>query len=148
MHTSNCKGIIYQWSIPCQTLLECPYVYMYMYVYTLQVVTVFENLHRGRILCSAVGGENMLLTGGDSTVRCTHMASHCTPLCTSCTCMQCCQVYWFNWVVRMDGKNSTPTASKTSKSLASFRPCECTVHVSTLVHTSSISKEVFHMYMC
>ena len=45
---------------------------MYERILLHQVVTVFENLHRGRILCSAVGGENMLLTGGDSTVRSTY----------------------------------------------------------------------------
>lgn len=37
----------------------------------LQVVSVFENLHQGRILCAAVPQDNMLLTGGDSTVRIT-----------------------------------------------------------------------------
>ena len=45
---------------------------MYERILLHQVVTVFENLHRGRILCSAVGGENMLLTGGDSTVCSTY----------------------------------------------------------------------------
>ena len=39
-----------------------------------QVVSVFENLHQGRILCATAGGENMLLTGGDSTV-CTYLCS-------------------------------------------------------------------------
>ena len=33
-----------------------------------QVVSVFENLHQGRILCSTMPHDNMLLTGGDSTV--------------------------------------------------------------------------------
>ena len=41
-----------------------------MFAY-LQVVSVFENLHQGRILCAAVPQDNMLLTGGDSTVRIT-----------------------------------------------------------------------------
>ena len=40
----------------------------------MQVVSVFENLHQGRILCATAGGENMLLTGGDSTV-CTYLCS-------------------------------------------------------------------------
>ena len=40
----------------------------------LQVTSVFEGLHQGRILCAAVASEHTLLTGGDSTVR----------LCVSC----------------------------------------------------------------
>jgi len=41
---------------------------------SLQVTSVFESLHRGRILCAAVANEHTLLTGGDNTVR----------LCVSC----------------------------------------------------------------
>ncbi|CAI8023122.1 WD repeat and FYVE domain-containing protein 3 [Geodia barretti] len=35
-----------------------------------KVVSVFENLHQGRILCSTMPHDNMLLTGGDSTIVC------------------------------------------------------------------------------
>ena len=34
----------------------------------LQVTGVFESLHEGRIMCAAAADENMILTGGDSTV--------------------------------------------------------------------------------
>jgi len=40
----------------------------------IQVTSVFEGLHQGRILCAAVANEHTLLTGGDSMVR----------LCVSC----------------------------------------------------------------
>ena len=37
-----------------------------------QVLSVFENLHQGRIHCATMADDNMLLTGGDSTVCWTH----------------------------------------------------------------------------
>lgn len=37
--------------------------------FALQVTSVFEGLHEGRILCSAAADNNILLTGGESTVR-------------------------------------------------------------------------------
>ena len=44
-----------------------------MYICIVQVVSVFENLHQGRILCTTMAEDNMLLTGGDSTVcACVH----------------------------------------------------------------------------
>ena len=41
---------------------------------------MFENLHQGRILCATMAEDNMLLTGGDSTVcACVHVTlSKCT----------------------------------------------------------------------
>ena len=33
-----------------------------------QVTSVFEGLHEGRILCAAAADDNVLLTGGESTV--------------------------------------------------------------------------------
>ena len=40
-----------------------------------QVLSVFENLHQGQILCGEVGQDGMLFTGGESTVSgtCEHM---------------------------------------------------------------------------
>jgi len=43
----------------------------------LQVTSVFEGLHQGRILFAAVANEHTLLTGGDSTVRpCVSCGTH------------------------------------------------------------------------
>ena len=41
---------------------------MALFVLPLQVTGVFESLHEGRIMCAAAADENMILTGGDSTV--------------------------------------------------------------------------------
>lgn len=37
--------------------------------FVLQVTSVFEGLHEGRILCTAAADNNILLTGGESTVK-------------------------------------------------------------------------------
>ena len=41
---------------------------MYSATVDLQVTSVFEGLHEGRILCTAAADDNVLLTGGESTV--------------------------------------------------------------------------------
>ncbi len=42
----------------------------------LQVTSTYEGLHQGRILCATASSENLLLTGGDSTVG-INASRHC-----------------------------------------------------------------------
>ena len=53
-------------SLPCiRSVLDC---YYSITIVDLQVTSVFEGLHEGRILCSAATDDNLLLTGGESAV--------------------------------------------------------------------------------
>ena len=54
---------------------SCPLVCVCVCVCSHQVLSVFENLHQGQILCAEVGQDNMLFTGGESTVS----GTLCTP---------------------------------------------------------------------
>ena len=49
-------------------LPTCPSINTIISFDELQVTSVFEGLHEGRILCAAAADDNVLLTGGESTV--------------------------------------------------------------------------------